>query len=739
MNTSIGIFNKTGTQLAAFTFNAFWPDTTSTLCDNSNSGDPTVIYDPIADRWIVADFAFAGAGTTPPFYECIAVSKTSDPVAGGWYLYPIRTDDTLHPWFADYPKMGIWPDGLYMTANMFDSSDVFKEVRVWAFNRGDLEAGLTVRNRVVDLASTAYFSLLPSNMRTAAGTPPVGRENLLVSESRTLFSFEVWKFHVDYDGGGTTFTGPTNVSQTTYTVAPTTVPSPGNALDSLRERLMMQAQYSNIGGAESLWVNHTVRTAGSPAPVGIQWGQINVTGGTVATTPVQQQIYGDVGERRAQSLDGQPRRRQERRHGARLQRANATTNPDIRYAGRLAGDPLNTARRRDDDAPDGVTLGTQSGSCGATCIRWGDYSAMTLDPDGCTFWYTKEYYETTGLNWQTRIGSFSYPSARHASTDRAGPPAPGAPPTQRDTHQGRRSGARPELGGRAGHDRTQPGPAEQAGAHRRSTRQPRSDTLLGARGVASQTGASCGAGGARHDATTAPKRPGRTAGSAANSRGRATYAGNGVYGGSSGSNSLTVNKAAATLTIVPASLHRNYDGSPKPVTVTASPPGLSGVSVTYNGSAVAPTRRQLRRRGVARERELRGAERHGNPQDRGQDAAEHEDRQRPVRPEEEPESGVQVSLDRSRVAVPVQARPQGLARLPFAGVVQEAQSRPTHVPGQGDRPRGERRPHAGDAILARPPLARDAPDLLQDRLEQAERREDMGACERASAVGALRC
>ena len=42
--------------------------------------------------------------------------------------------------------------------------------------------------------------------------------------------------------------------------------------------------------------------------------------------------------------------------------------------------------------------------------RWGDYSEMSVDPvDGCTFWFTGEYYITTGANWQTRIGSFKFP------------------------------------------------------------------------------------------------------------------------------------------------------------------------------------------------------------------------------------------------------------------------------------------------------------------------------------------
>jgi len=42
--------------------------------------------------------------------------------------------------------------------------------------------------------------------------------------------------------------------------------------------------------------------------------------------------------------------------------------------------------------------------------RWGDYSSMSVDPtDDCTFWYTQEYYETTGsFDFNTRICSFKF-------------------------------------------------------------------------------------------------------------------------------------------------------------------------------------------------------------------------------------------------------------------------------------------------------------------------------------------
>jgi hypothetical protein len=410
VNTAFAVYNKSGTQLSATTFDAFW-NGTSTLCDNDNFGDPTVVYDPMADRWIVADFAFVlnGNQTPPPFYECIAVSKTSNPVTGGWYQYAVRTDDAQHPWLHDYPKMGIWPDGLYMSANEFDAAGNYQSVRLWAFNRADLESGATLRNVVVDVGGgTSYFTLLPSNVRGAM--PPANSPNYLVSESETLFAFEVWKFHPDYTTpANTTFTGPTNVSQTAYTVAPLTVPvpAPGTALDSLRERMMMQNQYVDQNGAESLWVNHTIAFNANPGvPTAIQWAQINVTGGTVNTTPVQQQIYGNVGSDGLSRWMGSLAVDKNGDMALGYSASSLTTFPDIRYAGRLAGDPLNQLPQGEASLLGGVGRGVQVGP-----DRWGDYSAMSIDPNGCDFWYVGEYYSNASTSiWHTRIGSFRFPS-----------------------------------------------------------------------------------------------------------------------------------------------------------------------------------------------------------------------------------------------------------------------------------------------------------------------------------------
>ena len=155
---------------------------------------------------------------------------------------------------------------------------------------------------------------------------------------------------------------------------------------------------------------------GPSSPAGIQWAQLNVTGGAIATTPGQQQLYpgADDGLHRwmgSLAVDWQGD------IALGYSAANSVTSPDIRYAGRFAADPANTLPQTETTLLPGVTRGAQTGNCGgSTCTRWGDYSAMTLDPDGCTFWFTQEYYATTELSWNTRIGSFRFPSCRSSQT-----------------------------------------------------------------------------------------------------------------------------------------------------------------------------------------------------------------------------------------------------------------------------------------------------------------------------------
>src|SRR5205085_8137285 len=81
VNTSIKIFDKSGTALNGTngtTYNSFFSSMgpTTPCGTNLNDGDGFVLYDHLADRWLVSDFAFAAFPGPGPFYQCIGISKT---------------------------------------------------------------------------------------------------------------------------------------------------------------------------------------------------------------------------------------------------------------------------------------------------------------------------------------------------------------------------------------------------------------------------------------------------------------------------------------------------------------------------------------------------------------------------------------------------------------------------------------------------------------------------------------
>ena len=184
VNTAIRIFNKSGAVLANTTYDSFFSALgSSTPCGTAgnNDGDGFVFYDHIADRWVVSDFAFASSGTTPPFYQCIGVSKTNNPVSGGWWLYAVQIDSSNPTYLGDYPKLGLWPDGYYLSVNLFDTSNNFQGVRVFALPRASMINGTGAPNAGAIAFSISpatlgdAYSLVPATFRTgtapAAGTP----------------------------------------------------------------------------------------------------------------------------------------------------------------------------------------------------------------------------------------------------------------------------------------------------------------------------------------------------------------------------------------------------------------------------------------------------------------------------------------------------------------------------------------------------------------------------------------
>jgi hypothetical protein len=393
---ALGIFDKaTGAELVNMTFNDFFQGPPGSACDDDNRGDVIALYDPQVDRWLITDFAQPG----PDYYECIAVSQSGDPVSGGWYFYEIRASTGQYSnYWNDYPKLGVWSDGWYMSANMFThKGNEFGGVRLWALDREDALHGNPIHMIYFDCGNLTYCaSLLPANVR--GPLPPAGSAeyfaNILQPDNVNL-----WHFHTNWEvPEASRLTGPVTIKVAEFSTF-SEVPQKDSItwkLDSLSDRMMFQLQYRNLAGTDVLYATHSVR---SDDVSGIRWYEIHDPGGNPYV--YQQSTYQpDDYYRWMGSIAAD----QDGNIAVGYSISDFDMFPSIRYAGRLAGETPNILTQNETSLIEGT--GSQIGS-----NRWGDYSAMTVDPvDDCTFWYTSEYLKTSGDHWDTRIGSFKFPS-----------------------------------------------------------------------------------------------------------------------------------------------------------------------------------------------------------------------------------------------------------------------------------------------------------------------------------------
>lgn len=399
VNSSFAVFDKT-------TGNAVYgPVANNTLfsgfggaCETQNDGDGIVQYDKAADRWVLSQFAVP---TNGPYYQCIAVSQTSD-ATGAWNRYAFQ-----YSGFNDYPKMGIWPDGYYVTFNMFDgTSNAFLGAQVCAMDRAKMLTGAAATQQCVQMSSS-YGGVLPSDL-DGSTPPPAGSPNYLINVGSN--NLNLWKFHVDWTTpSNTSLSAPTAIPVTAFNEAcsgGTCIPQPGTTtqLDSLADRMMFRAAYRNFGDHEALVTNHSVQVGNTASAV--RWYEIR----NLRTSPTifQQSSYSPDS---ASRWMGSVAMDKVGNMAVGYSVSSSSINPSIRYSTRLATDAANTLSNETTIVAGG---GSQLPGSNASrpLTRWGDYSQMSIDPvDDCTFWYTGEYLKATGsFNWSTRVSSFKLPS-----------------------------------------------------------------------------------------------------------------------------------------------------------------------------------------------------------------------------------------------------------------------------------------------------------------------------------------
>lgn len=406
VNSSYAVYNKAGTKLLGpLDLGVIWQALPGPWSTSLNDGDPIVLYDRVADRWLVSEFSLPNY-PNGPFYELVAISTTNNPT-GSYYAYAFEFDK-----MPDYPHLGVWPDGYYLSVNLYAKSPTSNDMswagtQVCVLERDAMIAGTSAR--MISFGFTdndPVYGFLPSDFDGTV--PPAGTPNYFccIYDNNWGIPYDVirvYQFRTNWASPtASTFTLSNDLSVNPFSTSSTTISQPGVSypLDEINDRLMHRLQYRKFADHESMVANHTINNSGKAA---IRWYELRKTTGSWSV--YQQGTYApDANNRWMASIAMDD----EGNIGLGYSVSSSTVYPSIRYTGRLKNDPLGQMTVAE------ATILAGTGSQNASHGRWGDYTSLSIDPsDGTTFWYTNEYFTTTSSSsWKTRIASFKLSSTQ---------------------------------------------------------------------------------------------------------------------------------------------------------------------------------------------------------------------------------------------------------------------------------------------------------------------------------------
>lgn len=400
VNSSYQIFTKTGGNVPGG-----GPFTLGSLLFGSNDGDPIVLYDKYADRWVITEFKVFGKRVL------FAVSVTNDPT-GQYYTYQFTS-----PQFPDYQKFSIWSDGYYMTSNQSSQ-------KVFVFERDSMLAGVptsrTIYKTFTPPKTTGFFCPLPAD--ADGQLPPAGTPCPIFSYEDDgwggNYSDRINIFEMTVNWGATPTATidmlaqlPTQPFDASYDQNWNDISQPGTTqkLDGIGGVFTFRAQYRRWTGYNTVVLNKGVKVNSTTGQRSIRWYELRQNTTTGEWSVHQQSTFAPDDLNRwvgSIAMDD---------NGS-ISLAYSVSDavsvyPGIRYTGRLANDPLNEMTFNE------VTV-VEGNSYQASTNRFGDYSHTALDPvDGTIFWHTGEYIK----NGQpaTRIFSFRLPSNSSSVDDNA--------------------------------------------------------------------------------------------------------------------------------------------------------------------------------------------------------------------------------------------------------------------------------------------------------------------------------
>jgi len=370
-------------------------------------GDPIVLYDELADRWIFTEFASSGNRL------CVYVSQTDDPISGGFYVYTFQA-----PTFPDYPKYAVWGDAYYVGTNEQNVNNPSqRRSALYALDRSAMLDGQPADMQRFDLANPSAFgfAMIPPVDLDGTVAPFAGSPGIFIrhyddeahspnSNVPTEDYLELFELDVDFTTpANSSLTGPIRIAVSEFSselcgyTSFTCFPQMGSAskLDPLREVVMNAPRYRNFGDHETIVGNFTVDVDGTDHG-GIRWFELRRSGGSWSL--YQEGTWSPDGDNRfmgASAMDSNGN------IALGYSISSSSLYPGVRYTGRLASDPLGSMSETE------LTLVDGTGP--APNIRWGDYGSLSVDPqDGCTFWLVENYSVGGTSARQNRVGSFRF-------------------------------------------------------------------------------------------------------------------------------------------------------------------------------------------------------------------------------------------------------------------------------------------------------------------------------------------
>jgi hypothetical protein len=146
VNSTINVYDSTGSLVNSKSLFSF----AQGVNINTLTFDPKLVYDPVADRFVVVFLAGSNSSNSR---VVVAFSQTNNP-AGAYNIYVINGNVNNEGTWTDFPQIGLSTDELFITGNRF-SNDMMSSpgASVWQINKTQGFAGassITTATHVVD-------------------------------------------------------------------------------------------------------------------------------------------------------------------------------------------------------------------------------------------------------------------------------------------------------------------------------------------------------------------------------------------------------------------------------------------------------------------------------------------------------------------------------------------------------------------------------------------------------------